>query len=82
MQKAIVTGSSGFIGYHISKRLLDDGFEVIGIDSMTDYYDLSLKRSRQKMLRRYTNFKIINEKIENNNFLMTLFSIEKPDVSG
>lgn len=80
MQKAIVTGSSGFIGYHISKRLLDDGFEVIGIDSMTDYYDLSLKRSRQKMLRRYTNFKIINEKIENNNFLMTLFSIEKPDV--
>ena len=80
MRKAIVTGSSGFIGYHISKRLLEDGFKVIGIDSMTDYYDISLKERRQILLLEYTHFKAINEKVECDNFLMKLFSIEKPDV--
>ena len=46
MRKLLVTGTAGFIGYHLSKRLLDDGFEVIGLDIINDYYDVSLKYAR------------------------------------
>ena len=39
----LVTGSAGFIGFHLCQRLLSDGFDVIGLDAMTDYYDVPLK---------------------------------------
>lgn len=44
MRTVLVTGSSGFIGYFTCKRLLEDGFRVVGIDYMTDYYDVYLKK--------------------------------------
>ena len=50
MQTVIVTGSAGFIGYHLCRRLLDDGFQVIGVDSLSDYYDVSLKEARHAQL--------------------------------
>lgn len=43
---ALVTGSAGFIGFHLCQRLLRDGFRVIGLDAMTDYYDVALKERR------------------------------------
>lgn len=46
----LVTGSAGFIGFHVSKRLLDDGETVIGVDNLNDYYDISLKKSRNEIL--------------------------------
>ena len=46
---AIVTGSAGFIGFHISKRLLDEGWNVIGIDNLNSYYDKSLKLKRHEV---------------------------------
>lgn len=50
MKTVLITGSAGFIGFHLSKSLLNQGFNVLGIDNMNDYYDVSLKESRNKIL--------------------------------
>ena len=80
MPTALVTGSSGFIGFFTCQRLLDDGFRVIGLDCMTDYYDVSLKERRQSMLLQNKCFRTINEKVETPGVLMDIFTSEKPDV--
>jgi UDP-glucuronate 4-epimerase len=49
--RVLVTGTAGFIGFHLAKRLIADGCEVIGVDGMTDYYDVGLKRARRAILR-------------------------------
>ena len=56
MEKILVTGSSGFIGMQLCKNLLDDGYNVCGIDNMNDYYDVSLKQERLNILSDYGNF--------------------------
>ena len=50
MKKILVTGSAGFIGFHMSLRLLEDGYEVTGIDNINDYYDVNLKYARLQEL--------------------------------
>ena len=56
--KVVITGSSGFIGFHASKKFLDEGFEVIGIDNENNYYDQELKRKRRDILENYNkNFR-------------------------
>jgi len=60
--KILVTGSAGFIGYHLCKSLLNDNFDVLGIDNINDYYDVNLKKSRLNELRKNNNF--IFEKID------------------
>ena len=57
--KIFITGSSGFIGFHVSKRYLDKGFRVCGFDSMNNYYDIGLKKSRLRILKDYKNFTFI-----------------------
>ena len=52
----LVTGTAGFIGFHFAKRLLDEGFSVIGIDSINDYYDINLKEDRNRILETYDCF--------------------------
>jgi len=49
-KKILVTGGAGFIGFHLSKRLIKEGYEVIGLDSINNYYDTSLKKARLKIL--------------------------------
>ncbi len=56
MQTILVTGAAGFIGYHLSKQLLDRGDKVIGIDNLNSYYDITLKESRLKLLTERENF--------------------------
>lgn len=52
----LVTGAAGFIGFHVSKRLLDDGNDVVGIDNINDYYDVNLKHARIAILQTHSNF--------------------------
>ena len=54
--KILITGAVGFIGFHLSKKLLDDSYQVIGVDNLNDYYDPSLKQSRLEILGKYNNF--------------------------
>ena len=53
MKKILVTGSAGFIGYHLTKQLLKRNYKVVGIDSLNTYYDRNLKISRNKDLKLY-----------------------------
>ncbi|MDF2801513.1 MAG: UDP-galacturonate 4-epimerase [Anaerocolumna sp.] len=54
--KLLITGAAGFIGFHLSKKLLDKSNQIIGIDNLNDYYDPSLKQSRLEILGKYNNF--------------------------
>lgn len=79
MRSVLVTGSSGFIGYHLSLRLLADGFRVIGVDNLSDYYDVALKQRRQSRLLQDSYFRVINGDVESPSLLMTLLRDERPD---
>ena len=52
----LVTGSAGFIGYHVAQALLDHGARVVGLDNFNDYYSPALKHDRDRELRRHPNF--------------------------
>ncbi len=54
--KILITGAAGFIGFHLSKKLLDQSYQIIGIDNLNDYYEPSLKQSRLEILGKYNNF--------------------------
>ncbi len=56
MSRILITGAAGFIGFHLSKSLLDDGYQVLGIDNVNNYYDPKLKWARLDILKRYSHF--------------------------
>jgi UDP-glucuronate 4-epimerase len=58
MQKLLITGTAGFIGFHMAKRCLDLGHEVTGIDNVNDYYDVGIKEDRLKVLHAYPQFRL------------------------
>ncbi|MBI5418308.1 NAD-dependent epimerase [Candidatus Poribacteria bacterium] len=81
INKILITGTAGFIGFHLSKKLLDLGYEIIGIDNLNDYYDVNLKLDRLKQLENRKNFKFIKLDIVDRNNLLKLFSDENFDVA-
>lgn len=81
MSKTIlVTGSAGFIGFHVSKALLDRGDNVIGVDNFNEYYDQKLKEDRNNILEQNKSFKLYRTDIKNKEILNQVFKKEKIDV--
>lgn len=77
METILITGSSGFIGFHLSQRLLNDGYSVIGIDNMNDYYDVSLKQARLEILKQHHNFHFFLLDLVDRTSIMNLFKENK-----
>ncbi len=80
MTHFLVTGTAGFIGYHLARRLLDDGHSVVGFDGMTKYYDVRLKEQRLAMLEPYERFRQVTGMLEDRDALEKAAQIRKPDV--
>jgi UDP-glucuronate 4-epimerase len=76
----LITGAAGFIGYFLSKKLLDQGCKVIGIDNINDYYDVNLKYTRLEKIKTYDNFTFIKGDISDKDMLMEIFEEYKPNV--
>jgi len=78
-KKILVTGSSGFIGFHISTLLLEKGYQVIGFDNMNHYYDIKLKEDRLSVLQQHSNFTFHKIDLKDKKLIDNLFLNCKPD---
>ena len=78
--KVFVTGSSGFIGFHLSKKLLEKGYSIHGFDSMNKYYDVKIKKARLKILKKYKKFSFTKNKLENKKILTDSILRFKPTI--
>lgn len=80
MRTVFVTGTAGFIGFHLASLLLKEGFRVVGFDGMTDYYDVRIKERRHQMLLQNEHFSAHIGMLEDFDSLRDLMLAEKPDV--
>ena len=80
MRKALVTGSSGFVGFWVCKELLNNGFRVIGLDDLDPYYDVNIKVAREKVLEEYAGFSVFRGRLEVEGVLSDLIARETPDL--
>lgn len=79
-KKVMITGAAGFIGYHLARRLLKEGFSVFGVDNLNDYYDVRLKELRLSELEKYEKFKFEKLDISEKKEVERVFSENEPDI--
>ena len=77
--RIFITGTAGFIGFHLAKIILESGHEVMGYDGMTEYYDVNLKKRRLKILEEHSNFQNIIGMLEDSKLLQDSIDNFKPD---
>ena len=77
--KVLITGCAGFIGFHLSKKLLDLNFIVYGIDNLNPYYDINLKKNRLLIIKKYKNFSFKKIDISNFKVLENYFKLNRYD---
>ena len=75
-KRILITGCAGFIGFHLSRRLLEDGFTVIGLDNLNDYYDVNLKKDRLSILKQHSSFSFYKIDLSDRSNLDKMFSKE------
>jgi UDP-glucuronate 4-epimerase len=76
----LITGAAGFIGYYLSARLLEQGYSVIGLDNINDYYDINLKLARLKKLESYDNFTFIRQDLADKEAVIDIFRKYQPHI--
>jgi UDP-glucuronate 4-epimerase len=74
----LVTGAAGFIGYHVARRLLDRGDDVVGVDNLNDYYDPALKEARLRLLEPHERFRFVRADIGDREAMEKLFAEHRP----
>ena len=77
--RVLVTGAAGFIGYYTAARLLERGHEVIGLDNLSPYYDVSLKEARLKLLKANERFRFVKADLADRTVTEATFAAEKPE---
>jgi UDP-glucuronate 4-epimerase len=75
--KLLVTGAAGFIGFHTAKLLLERGDDVVGLDNLNEYYDVTLKHARLAVLQRYSSFKFVKLDLADRDGIAKLFAAER-----
>ena len=80
MRRAFITGTAGFIGFHLAELLLQEGWDVAGYDGMTDYYDVRLKQRRHDLLRQHARFTATEALLEEAETLHAAVAAARPDV--
>lgn len=80
MASILITGTAGFIGFHLAKRLLNEGKEVVGIDNINDYYEVPLKESRNAILKQFDNYTFYHKSLEDNEAIKEIFQKHQPEI--
>lgn len=76
----MITGGAGFIGFFLSKSLLEKGAKIIGIDNLNDYYEVSLKEERLRILNGFADYTFLKADIANKEAMFRIFEEYKPDI--
>lgn len=76
----LITGGAGFIGFHLSKSLLEKGARVIGFDNMNDYYEVSLKEDRLAILEKFDKYTFIKGDLADNAAVISVFQEQRPQI--